>query len=125
MIIHFQKDKSMFLQIADFIMDKILLGDLLVNDRLLSIRKLAVMSGTNPNTVKRGYDILLQQKIIVLQRGIGFFVAHDGLEISRRNRRETFMKEDMLQFLKNVHLLAIPWSDIKQHYDDFVRIHFN
>lgn len=125
MIIHFQKDKSMFLRIADFIMDKILLGDLLVNDRLLSIRKLAVMSGTNPNTVKRGYDLLLQQKIIVLQRGIGFFVTHDGLEISRRNRRETFMKEDMLQFLKNVHLLDIPWSDIKQHYDDFVRIHFN
>ena len=52
-------------------------GDFSPNERLLSVRELAVLLGVNPNTVQRAFDLLENDKILYSVRGSGWFVCED------------------------------------------------
>lgn len=47
------------------------------DDKLPSVRELAVEAGVNPNTVQRSYELLEQQGILYTVRGSGRFVSQD------------------------------------------------
>ena len=64
-------------QIIAQIKEYILKGYLKPNDPLPSIRRLAIMSEVNPNTVAKAYSELERQHIIVTVRGKGTFVESD------------------------------------------------
>lgn len=52
-------------------------GELLPNERLLSVRELAVQVGVNPNTVQHAFDLLETDGILYSVRGSGWFVCED------------------------------------------------
>ncbi|MEX1302542.1 MAG: GntR family transcriptional regulator, partial [Desulfotignum sp.] len=79
----FQKKDAIYLQIADLMCERILLEDWQENNRIPSVREMAVDLEVNPNTVMRAYAFLQQQGIIFNKRGIGYFVAPDGLKTTR------------------------------------------
>ena len=57
----FKDSQSIYLQIADYVCEKILLGEWKAEERIPSVRELAVQLEVNPNTVMRTFDFLQQQ----------------------------------------------------------------
>ena len=54
----FRDNKAIYLQIADFICERILLKQWAVGDKIPSVRELAVQLEVNPNTVARTVEFL-------------------------------------------------------------------
>lgn len=116
----FNSNKAIYLQIAEHICEQIILGTWLVEEKIPSVRDMAVQLEVNPNTVMRTYDLLQQKGIIFNKRGIGFFVALDSLKQIKDYRKTIFVEEDLPQFFKNMYLLDISLEDLKSRYQAFV-----
>ena len=76
----FRESQAIYLQIADFVCEKILLKEWKAEERIPAVRELAIQLEVNPNTVMRTYEFLQQQEIIYNQRGIGYFVAQGAIK---------------------------------------------
>lgn len=113
--------KAIYLQIAEFVCDKILLEEFTENDKIPSIRELAIQVEVNPNTVQRTYEYLQQNDIIFTQRGRGYFVTKNAIEIIKKLRKEAFLENDLPQFFKNIYLLEIDISEIELRYKTFLK----
>jgi DNA-binding transcriptional regulator YhcF (GntR family) len=68
----FRENQAIYLQIAELICERILLKQWASEDKVPSVRELAVQLEVNPNTVMRTYDFLEQKDIIFTKRGMGF-----------------------------------------------------
>ncbi|MBZ5551414.1 MAG: GntR family transcriptional regulator [Acidobacteriia bacterium] len=79
-----------YLQIVQQMKTHIAMGRLLPEDPLPSVRKLAVDLSINPNTVARAYLDLEHEGVIYKRQGQGTFVSHQGVEMSKRERRRIF-----------------------------------
>ena len=62
-------------QICEQICVKIAAGEFKPNERLMSVREVAVLAGVNPNTVQKSFEQLDQKGIIYSVRGSGWFVS--------------------------------------------------
>lgn len=113
--------KAIYLQIAEFVCDKILLEEFTENDKIPSIRELAIQVEVNPNTVQRSYEYLQQNEIILTQRGRGYFVAENATKVIKKLRREAFLENDLPQFFKNIYLLEIDIAEIELRYKAFLK----
>ncbi len=108
----FKSDKPLYLQIADLICEKILMQEYKPEERILSVREMALQIEVNPNTVMRAYEQLQGQGIIENKRGIGYYVCGDAYEKVMQIEREIFFKEVMPEVLKKMQLLKISMHEI-------------
>ena len=116
----FKDKQAIYLQIADYVSEQILLSRWAVGERIPSVRELAAELEVNPNTVMRTYEFLSQQNVITNKRGIGYFPADDAMDTIRAFRREQFLQNDLPQFFKNLTLLGIDLRDIETRYDQYI-----
>jgi GntR family transcriptional regulator len=121
----FRESGSIYLQIADYICEKILLEQWKVEERIPSVRELAMQLEVNPNTIMRTYDFLQQQEIIYNQRGIGFFVSSNAMQNALQYRKKEFLEKEMPQLFRNLYLLKMDIEDLKQDYESFIQQHFS
>ena len=115
----FNSSQSIYLQIADYVCERILLKEWKTEDKVPSVRDMAVQLEVNPNTVMRTYDWLQQSGIIYNQRGIGFFVAPGGLQNALALKKKEFLEKDLPVIFRNVYLLGMKWEDLKEPYQLF------
>lgn len=108
----FDNNRPIYLQIVDVICDKILSGELMADERIMSVREYGAAIGVNPNTVARSYEKLTDTGVIYNKRGIGFFVSPDAKEIVLKDARERFMKEELPLFKNKVMLLGLDFAEI-------------
>lgn len=120
----FKENPAIYIQIAEYVCEQILLKKWMLGDKIMSIRDLAVNMEVNPNTVQRSYDILQQRDIITNKRGIGYFIEDDAMERILNFRREQFMENELPVFMRNVYLLNIDFKEIKSSFDQFVKENF-
>jgi DNA-binding transcriptional regulator YhcF (GntR family) len=120
----FKETPAIYLQIAEYVCEQILLKKWKLGDRITSIRDLAVFMEVNPNTVQRAYDFLQQKEIITNKRGIGYFTEEDALQRILSFRREQFMENELPVFMRNIYLLNIDLKDIKARFEQFVKKNF-
>lgn len=111
--------QAIYLQIADFICEKILLKEWKAEDKIPSVRELAVQLEVNPNTVMRTYEFLKQQEIIYDKRGIGYFIASNGLKQAIAYRKEEFTEKEMPAVFRIMYMLGIEPDDLKAKYEKF------
>ena len=116
---NFKQDRSIYLQIADYITEKILSGKWKEGDRIPSVRDMAVSIEVNPNTVAHTYNYLQDKGIIYNQRGIGYFVDNQALANTRKCEREAFLKELLPRLFKAMLLLRIDMKEIKRMFDEY------
>lgn len=121
----FKDSQSIYLQIADHVCEKILLGEWKAEERIPSVRELAMQLEVNPNTVMRTYDFLQQQEIIVNQRGIGYFVTAHAREKALAYRREEFFQKDLPGVFRNMYLLGMRTEDLKPAFEKFIEQNFS
>jgi len=120
----FKETPAIYIQIAQYVCEQILLKKWKLGDKLVSIRDLAVIMEVNPNTVQRAYDFLQQRNIIVNKRGIGYFIEDDAMERILSFRREQFIENELPVFMRNIYLLNIDFKEIKSQFDQFVKENF-
>jgi len=120
----FKENPAIYIQIAEYVCEQILLKKWKLGDKITSIRDLAMLMEVNPNTVQRAYDLLQQQSIITNQRGIGYFTEDDAMERIMSFRREQFIENELPAFLRNIFLLKLDFKEIKTLYDQFVMENF-
>jgi GntR family transcriptional regulator len=115
----FRETQSIYLQIADYVCEKILLGEWRVGERIPSVRELAVQLGVNPNTIMKSYEFLQVENIIFNQRGIGFFASFDAVEQASRYRKDYFIERDLPQVFRSLYLLGMDPDSLKPRFTEF------
>jgi len=121
----FRDNKAIYLQIADFVCEHILLGKWKADEKVPSVREMAVELEVNPNTVMRTYDLLQTKAIINNKRGIGFFVADDAIAQVKAYRKTQFIEDELPVVFRNVYLLNIGFDELEARYNTFVKENFN
>ena len=120
----FRESQAIYLQIADFVCEKILLKEWLPQERIPSVRELAVQLEVNPNTVMRTYEFLQQKELIFNQRGIGFFVAPDAVRQAMQYRMESFLDKDLPLVFRNMFLLGMSPDELARLFEKYKKQHF-
>jgi GntR family transcriptional regulator len=121
----FSQSQAIYLQIADFVCEKILLKEWPPEGRIPSVRELAVQLEVNPNTVMRTFEFLQQKEIIFNQRGIGFFVGPQAVNHATQYRLETFMDRDLPQVFRSMWLLGMAPEDLNKPFEKYKKQNFN
>lgn len=116
----FKSKDAIYLQIADYVNEHILLRRWAVNEKIPSVRELAADLQVNPNTVMRTYEYLQQLGVIYNKRGIGFFVAEQARRNIKKQQRERFLERDLPEFFKNIYLLGITLDEITDKYQVYL-----
>ncbi len=121
MSIQFGDSQAIYLQIADFIGENILKGFWKPQERIPSIRELAVEVEVNPNTVMRTYEFLQNEGIIFNKRGIGYFVSDEAIPLIIKDRKSRFIQQQLPDFFKNISLLNISMGEITNLYNEYLK----
>lgn len=120
----FKDKQSIYLQIADYICEQIVLQKWPPGDRIPSVRDLAVTLEVNPNTVMRAYEFLQGQNIIFNKRGIGYFAADDAIDQIKVYRKDRFLETELPQFFRTLYLLNISLEEVEKRFKSFVRTEY-
>lgn len=120
----FRENPAIYLQIAEYACEQILLKQWSLGSKIISIRDLAVMMEVNPNTVQRAYDFLQQREIITNKRGVGYFVDEGAMEKVIGFKKEQFLKHELPVFLRSMYLLGITTDEIQIRYKTFIDENF-
>jgi GntR family transcriptional regulator len=115
----FQKKDAIYLQIADLMSERILLKEWKEENRIPSVRELAVDLEVNPNTVMRAYAFLQDQGIIFNKRGIGYFVSSDGLQITRKLFRSNFVRNELPHLHRTLKLLDMDFEEFYSLFSNY------
>ncbi|MDB5017600.1 MAG: GntR family transcriptional regulator [Mucilaginibacter sp.] len=115
----FKDNEAIYLQIAAYVCDNILMDKWPAEQKIPSVRDLAIELEVNPNTVMRSYEFLQKQDVIYNKRGLGLFVAQEGYERVKQLRKESFLQQNLPELFKNIYLLDISMKEIQERYENF------
>ncbi|MEO1518010.1 MAG: GntR family transcriptional regulator [Bacteroidota bacterium] len=108
----FIKQKPIYMQIADLLLENVLSGQLKAGDKIQSVREMAAAVQVNPNTVMRAFTYLQEQDIIFNRRGIGYFIAEDAYDQTLHIKKKVFKEQYLPQFFKMLDLLKMDLSEL-------------
>lgn len=117
----FNKNTSIYLQIADYMYDRILGGDWPDGERIPSIRDMAIQLEVNPNTVTRTYTLLQEEGTLENQRGIGYFTANDARANVLARMRENFLRDELPGLFARIEQLGLTITDIETQHARYVQ----
>ncbi len=117
---NFNEKQAIYLQIASIVCDTILEGKWKVDDKIPSVRELAVDLQVNPNTVMRAYDHLQQEQILMNKRGIGHHVAARAAEIITKTRKNHYLTRELPQLFRNLMLLGYSPEELKTLFENYL-----
>jgi DNA-binding transcriptional regulator YhcF (GntR family) len=112
----FREKQSIYLQIADYFTRHILEEQWKADEKVPSVRQLAVDLEVNPNTVMRTYNFLQDNGVIYNKRGIGYFVSQGARERIVTILRNKFLNEELQELFKTMELLKISFQELESHH---------
>lgn len=115
----FSENQPIYLQIIDFFCSRILEKKWTPDDRIPSVREIAVKMEVNPNTAMRAFHYLQEKEILFNQRGIGYFVSENAYKKVLELKRTEFISEKLPVFFRDMNLLGISFDELKILYDKF------
>ena len=99
-------------QLCQHLCARIVTGELLPDQRLPSVRELAMDVGVNPNTVQFAFTQLEQQGILYSQRGAGWFVCPDITPA--QNAHQALIRETVDDFFQVMTALGMNPEQTKE-----------
>lgn len=112
--------KSIYLQIADDISDKVLTGRFSPEERIPSVREYAAEVAVNVNTVMRAYDYLAGLEIIYNKRGLGFFTSPDARDKVIDLRRKEVLGDGVRSVFRQLALLEVTPAQLSDMYQQYL-----
>ncbi len=104
-------------QIMHQITDAIAGGRVVAGEQLPSHRDLAEQLVIAPLTVKKAYDELEREGLIITQRGRGTFVTEKPPEMDAGDRRER-LRGAAHRLLSQAALIGVPYSEVMSLLDE-------
>lgn len=117
----FTEEQPIYLQIIEWVGDKVLSGEWPEGERIPSVRELGARLQVNPNTAMRAYERLQALDAIENKRGIGYFVASGARQKLLETRRSRFLNEELPQLFARLDLLSISIDEVARRYEKFNR----
>lgn len=111
----FDGREPIYIQIAEAIRGEILSGALNEGDQVMSTTQYATTYRINPATAAKAFAELVDEGVLVKQRGIGMFVAAGAPDRLRARRREAFFAERLDPVLHEAGLLGISTEELLTH----------
>ncbi len=115
----FNNRQAIYLQIADYLCERILKRQWQEGEKIPSIRETAVMVEVNPNTALRTYTFLQDQGIIYNKRGIGYFVAGDGYRKTLEFKKQNFVNEELPKVFHTMEVLDMEPADLEGYFREY------
>ena len=112
--------RAIYFQVADYICEKILLKEWNPEDKIPSVRELAVQLEVNPNTALRAYELLKTQQLIYDKRGIGYFVSPGAVNNALAFRKQDFMEKEMPSAFRIMYILGLKPADLEAPFKKFI-----
>ncbi len=103
----FKPNYPIYLQVADFISEKVLMRAWTNGDKLPSVKDLSVTTSVNPNTVIKALAYLQDNDILTTQRGIGYFLTDAAYQNTLALKRRQFIDDDLPALFANMKLLDV------------------
>ena len=111
------KDRPLCPQICEQICVGIAGGEFQPEERLMSVREVAVAAGVNPNTVQRAFEELEREGVLYSVRGSGWFV---GADISRAKAvLETIISKKTAAFFNEMAVLGLAPEAVKTYVKEW------
>lgn len=109
---YFFNNKPIYKQISDLFCETILKKEWKENEKIPSVREIAVQVEVSPKTVTRSYTYLLEQGIISNKRGLGYFVTEEGYFKALELRKIEFLNKDVPNVLETIQLIGLSPDDL-------------
>ena len=111
MPIKFTNDKPIFIQLAEMLKSQIVSGKYKGNEKLPSVRELALLYSINPNTVQKALQILEENGLIITDRTNGKYVAQNPNLINKQ--KEKAIQGEIDIFIDKMQSLGLSIEEIK------------
>lgn len=112
MLIQFNNEKPIYIQLAEGIEDAILNEAFEEETQIPSTTELSVMYKINPATALKGINMLVDDNILFKKRGIGMFVASGAKEKILHKRKRSFYDSYIQALLMEAEKLGIGKDEI-------------
>jgi len=99
--------QPIYRQIRDRVVAMILDGVLLDGDPLPSVRNVAAEHRVNPLTVLKGYQQLVDERLVETRRGRGMFVNAGARELLLQAERQKFLEEQWPRISATIQRLGL------------------
>lgn len=109
-----------YLQLAERLCDEIVRGRYSENERIPSVRDLAVTYELNNITVLHTFDALERMDLIYKRRGEGYFVKQGAVKLIAKQRKERFYNDFLPQLFSYMETLGIPIDEVAQKYEEYL-----
>ncbi len=117
----FKDNKPIYRQIIDYCFIRILSGEWLPEQRVPSVRELAVKLAVNTHTVLKAMEFLQNHQIIYPRKGMGFYLASDAPQRVNATRREEFFNETLVEIFKEMRMLGISKEEVDNSWEQFIK----
>jgi GntR family transcriptional regulator len=114
----FSENKPIYMQIVDYFCSQIVDEKWIPEDRIPSVREIAVKMEVNPNTAMRAFHYLQEKEILYNQRGVGYFVEEDAHQKVVSLKREEFIQEKLPVFFKEMNQLGFTCNELSKLYEE-------
>lgn len=112
----FTDRQPIYKQISDYFCKQILEKKWKPDDRVPSVREIAVQMEVNPNTAMRAFQILQDQEILINKRGIGHFIAEGAYQKTLELQRNEFIENELPVFFKKMKMLGFSCEELDDIY---------
>lgn len=106
---NFDNDRPIYSQLTNFLKEYIISGKLKPNEKLPSVRELALKIKINPNTVQKALEKLEQEKLIYTERTNGKYVTNNIKLIEKQ--KKNLAKEKTNNYLNNMKNIGFSKQD--------------
>ena len=112
MILDFESNKPIFIQIAEELENAIISGAYESETQVPSTTEISVRYKINPATVLKGVGILVDEGILYKKRGVGMFVAKGAKEKIIKKRKRQFFEKFVVPLVSEANKLNITTEEI-------------
>lgn len=106
-------EKTIYVQLADWIIDEILAGTYGEEEQIPSVADISGLFKINHITAMKGIGLLTDSGILYKKRGIGTFVSTGAKEMIREKRKEEFEDKYVSPMVREAKKLNIAKEEVK------------
>ena len=104
--------QPIYRQLRDRVVALILDGVLKEGDPLPSVRNVAAEYRVNPITVMKGYQELVDEKLVETKRGLGMFIKPGARDLLMQGERQKFLEEQWPRVYATIQRLGLTSKEL-------------
>lgn len=110
----FENEKTIYIQLAEWLSDNIISGQLKEEQQIPSTTEISVNYKVNPATALKGVNMLVDKGVIYKKRGLGMFVSKGAVEVLKKERQSEFFDSYIKTMIAEAKKLGLTKEEIIQ-----------